>query len=396
MQADRDRDLYVIVAVTRWDGPAYTERHIAEALSRHGDVLWVEPPLSVVGARRRDDLSDGRTRPGMINAAPGIVRLFPPTPPGKDRPGIRRLTRVLHSAAIRSAVRRIGRRPRAVLGFSARLDPFPGATDPTTVKVAWVKDDILASAELTGLDPDVLAEGRRRLLREADLVVAASPKLVDDLAADGVGALLLPAAVDTEFFAVDDGADVPSDVRTAHGAAAGFIGQLGDRVDVRLLEAVVDADVPLLLVGRMARGADEARFRDLLAHPSVTWTGPKPYGALPGYLNAMGVGTVPYALTDFNRASFPLKILEYLGAGLDVVSSDLPAARWLDSEHVRVASGPSEFSAAVAEALDARSASRSSAAREVASLHSWAARADVLLAHMLRVWSPADIPDPLD
>jgi hypothetical protein len=40
----------------------------------------------------------------------------------------------------------------------------------------------------------------------------------------------------------------------------------------------------------------------------------------------MDVGLTPYADTPFNQASFPLKTLEYLSAGLPVVSTDLPGA----------------------------------------------------------------------
>jgi teichuronic acid biosynthesis glycosyltransferase TuaH len=47
------------------------------------------------------------------------------------------------------------------------------------------------------------------------------------------------------------------------------------------------------------------------------------------YLSGVDVGITPYRDTPFNRASFPLKTLEYLGSGLPVVSSDLPTARWL-------------------------------------------------------------------
>ena len=46
-------------------------------------------------------------------------------------------------------------------------------------------------------------------------------------------------------------------------------------------------------------------------------------------MSVLDVGLTPYRDTEFNRASFPLKTLEYLGAGVPVVTANLPAARWL-------------------------------------------------------------------
>jgi teichuronic acid biosynthesis glycosyltransferase TuaH len=56
---------------------------------------------------------------------------------------------------------------------------------------------------------------------------------------------------------------------------------------------------------------------------------------VPSYLAAIDIGITPYRDTPFNRASFPLKTLEYLGAGVPVVSSDIPAAHWLRADLTR-------------------------------------------------------------
>ena len=55
----------------------------------------------------------------------------------------------------------------------------------------------------------------------------------------------------------------------------------------------------------------------------------------------------PYAESPFNRASFPLKTLEYLAAGLGVVSTDMPSARWLNTSLISLQSEPHDFALAV-------------------------------------------------
>ena len=54
-----------------------------------------------------------------------------------------------------------------------------------------------------------------------------------------------------------------------------------------------------------------------------------PGGRSPPYLAAIDVGITPYQNSPFNYALFPIKTLEYLSAGLLVVSTDLPGSRWL-------------------------------------------------------------------
>jgi teichuronic acid biosynthesis glycosyltransferase TuaH len=103
--------------------------------------------------------------------------------------------------------------------------------------------------------------------------------------------------------------------------------------------------------------------------------GPKQFEQLPSYLKVIDVGLTPYADSNFNRASMPLKTLEYLAAGKPSVVTDLPAARWLDTDLITVASGPSEFAAAVEAALAAPADAELTAARRVvAQRHSWEQR----------------------
>jgi teichuronic acid biosynthesis glycosyltransferase TuaH len=120
---------------------------------------------------------------------------------------------------------------------------------------------------------------------------------------------------------------------------------------------------------------------------------------VPAYRAAIDVGITPYTESDFNRASFPLKTLEYLAAGRPVVSTDLPGARWLledlaraglavagqgPAEIMTLASTPAEFVKAVRRMVPGPDAEREQARRELcrafATRHTWAHRADALAA----------------
>ncbi|MFO1204699.1 MAG: glycosyltransferase [Burkholderiales bacterium] len=156
---------------------------------------------------------------------------------------------------------------------------------------------------------------------------------------------------------------------------AGVVGQLSSRIDIDLLFAVLDAGCSLLLVGPVVGDWESERFAALLAHPNVRWVGAVPYETVAEYLRVIDVGITPYADSPFNRASFPLKTLEYLAAGKPVVSTDLPAVRWLRTDLVTVANRENFGSAA--RAMASQSSTPELVARRLAfaEQNAWEARA---------------------
>ena len=54
--------------------------------------------------------------------------------------------------------------------------------------------------------------------------------------------------------------------------------------------------------------------------------GQKTYDALPGYVKAFDVAILPFVMNELTIAANPLKLREYLAAGLPVVSSAIPEA----------------------------------------------------------------------
>lgn len=192
----------------------------------------------------------------------------------------------------------------------------------------------------------------------------------------GQAAAYVPNGCDPGPYRATDEAPDPGDVALP-GPIAGFVGHLNSRTDLALLEAVADAGTSLLLIGPKDPAFEPERFAALAARPNVVHLGPRPFETLPSYLRLIDVGLVPYGDTEFNRLSFPLKTLEYLAAGRAVVSTPLPAVRWLETELVTMAATPDAFAASVAAAAaQPRDAAIVGARQAFAERHSWARRAE--------------------
>ena len=229
-----------------------------------------------------------------------------------------------------------------------------------------------------GLRASVLRRAETRQLRKATDVLAVSPELQLRWARAGREPVLMTNGCDVETFAQTDAVARPDGLRL-RAPVAGVIGQITARIDLRLLEAVAQSGCSLLLVGPIDPTFEPAGMRRLLERPNVQAVGQRPFEQLPAYLGAIDVGLTPYVDSAFNRASFPLKTLEYLAAGRPVVSTDLPAARWLATDLIRVARGPAAFAAAAWEAAaEARAPDSVRARRAFAKTHSWQRRGDQL------------------
>ncbi|GAB3493912.1 glycosyltransferase [Amycolatopsis cihanbeyliensis] len=372
-----NKPLFVVVSGVTWDGVKGSERQLTEALRTHADVLWVDPPVSpATPARYRGVAGSGRKwRPRLARTGERVLRLTPVALPGLTRPGIRATTWPLVRAQLRWALRLVGRTPHAVLGCSPH--DVLGRWGHGVVNVLYGTDDWVAGAELMRLDPARVAAEERAALRRADLVLAVTPELAGRWRELGADPVLFPNGCDPRVYAeIERRTPVPLPPGFPE-PVAGLSGQLSDRIDLALLEAVADRGIGLLLAGPRDPGWQPERVDALLARDNVHHTGPLPHAELLDVLARFDVGLTPYADTRFNRASFPLKTLEYLAAGKPVVSTALPAGTRLreETDQVWLAAGPAEFATAVVEAATVVTPGAVAQRRAVARRYSWVTRA---------------------
>lgn len=370
--------LVVLCAANNWDEVKLADRHMAEHLAeRHAPVLYVDPPISHLTRFNAPSVATSLKRPRLRQIAPRIARYTPVVPPKPMEPAMLPLSNRIARRQLRRALRRLGAaRAEAVISTWLFVDAYGVCGE--RVRAYWWRDDPVAAAPLWRRPAERLAAGDRRLTETSDLVVSVSEGVATDLRTKGVEASYLPNGCDAAFYAgVDSAADPPGIDLPA--PVAGFVGHLNCRTDLALLEAAVDAGASLLLVGPRAPDFEPDRLDALLARANVTYVGPKRFEELLPYLKAIDVGIVPYANSQFNRNSFPLKTLEYLAAGKPVVSTPLPAVRSLRTELVALAETPRDFAAAVMrEAALPREPALVAERRAFAARHSWAARAEQL------------------
>jgi teichuronic acid biosynthesis glycosyltransferase TuaH len=362
----------VICAGTDWDGVPCSEHQLAERLTAHAPVLYVDPPVKHLSRWRRGELRRGCGQGRLQLVRDGLARLTPIVPPGLHRIGLEVVSNRFVRRALRRTVLALDARARAAV-MASQNDYFGACNEQ--LRVVYATDDWEAGSSLMGVGVRKLRRNERELASHGQIVVTVSEKLSQKWRALGQEPVLLPNGCAAEFLARSDEAPLPNDVALP-GPIVGFVGHLSDRIDMRLLEAVANTGRSMLLVGPRQPMFEPQRFDRLVGRPNVMWVGSKPFDQLRSYLRIIDVGITPYADSAFNRASFPLKTLDYLAAGRAVVSTDLPSVRSLGTDLITVADRPADFVRAVNRSLTEHRTPELVARRlALAGQHSWTSRA---------------------
>jgi glycosyltransferase involved in cell wall biosynthesis len=207
------------------------------------------------------------------------------------------------------------------------------------------------------------AAAEARVLARAGLVLASSPAIAERLEAAGARVHLLRAATDVAAFARVPRAPLERSVR--------YVGGLDFRLDARLLRAVAAAlpDWRFTFAGDLL----DVALAPVLAAPNVEHAGRIAPALVPEFLSRAAVVMVPFARTAFATSVFPIKLVEYLAAGVPVVATDFAPLGELGA-HVATASDAGAFAAAIAAAPAADGDEATAARRAAVAGWSWEAR----------------------
>ncbi|MFT3696309.1 MAG: glycosyltransferase [Kofleriaceae bacterium] len=185
------------------------------------------------------------------------------------------------------------------------------------------------------------------LLEKVDAVFAINHALAEAKRRVNPNTFESPHGVDwAAFAAAVDGLKVPADLEAIPHPRLGFYGTLRDWVDFDLIAEVARRrpDWHVVLLGQQL--TDVSKISGL---PNVHLLGQKPHHELPAYCKGFDVGIIPYRIDERMEYVNPLKLREYLSAGLPVVSTAVPEVKRVGA--ARIATTADEWIAAVEASL---------------------------------------------
>jgi glycosyltransferase involved in cell wall biosynthesis len=372
----RGRDI-VCVGFADWDTELWTnQHHLMSRLALENRVLFVES----LGLRRpqlagRDIKRIARRlRRGLAPArqVDGLNVLSPLVLPFHRHRIVRELNRRLLPALVRRAARRLGLERPILWAYVPHAEVLIDALNPELVVYHCV-DDIAAQERI---DTASFRAAETRFAARADLVLASAPALAERLRTISSNVMDAPNVADTDLFST---ALIPSPPAPLDPEMAAlpkprivFTGAIvAMKLDLEMLAelARLRPAWSFALVGPIGPGEPHADISALTREPNIHLLGPRSYTELPDVLRAADAGLIPYRRNALTESIFPMKVYEYLAAGLPVVATPLPALA--EIADVLTAADAQSIAELLNEALAADSPERRAERSRAAADHSW-------------------------
>ena len=372
--------LPIIAFAKDWHEDPTSNHHVLRELAKTRRVLW----LNSLGTRT-PSLASGRdlgkiTRKlrefahGPVNVENQLWVFSPlvlPLPHSKIATAI---NQQIMRATVRGLRRKLGIEKFQLWTFLPSTAPYVGTLGESSSVYYCVDEWSLFSY----LDRDATVAAEMALLQKVDAVFAINHALADAKRLVNRATFVSPHGVDHAQFAraLNDDTEVPADIAAISGPRIGFYGTIRDWVDLELVAHIAKAKPTwsIVLLGQVLTDVSA-----LAALPNVHLLGQKKHAELPAYCKAFDVGIIPYRIDDRMPFVNPLKLREYLSAGLPVVSTPVPEAVRLAqlTPGTRIAPTRREFVDAIEAALSEPRAARA-ARSEAMKTETWSARvADV-------------------
>jgi len=336
----------LIVFADDWGRHPSSCQHLVRRLLGDHAVTWVNtigmrpPRPDRATARRVARKLRGWARPaataaGPAGPAPTVVeaRMWPWFRSSFDRA----LNRELLARQLMSRIAAMPRPPVVVTTVPVVADLIGRL--PVARWVYYCVDDF---GTWPGLDREAMGVLDGRLIRSADVLIAAGEALRERLGRLGRESHLLTHGVDLGHWAVGPEVVLPR-VDALEPPLVVFWGLVDRRTDagfVRALDSALPAGTIVLVGPADDPDPSLGQLRRVVRLPAM------PYDHLPALARRASVLIMPYADLPVTRAMQPLKLAEYMATGRPVVARRLPAMRpWADA--IDLAETPEDFAAAV-------------------------------------------------
>jgi glycosyltransferase involved in cell wall biosynthesis len=333
----RGRDI-VCVGFADWDTELWTnQHHLMSRLARENRVLFVESlglrrpqlagrDLSRIARRLRRGLAPPRVVDGLHVLSPLVL-------PFHRNRLVRAVNARLLPALVRRATRRLGLHAPILWAYVPQAEVLIDALEPSLIVYHCV-DDIAAHGRI---DSASFRAAEQRFAGRADLVLASAPKLAERLRRFSSNVIDAPNVADTELFsrALEPGHEDAAMAALAHPRIV-FTGAIvATKLDLPLLLTLARARPAwsFALVGPVGPGDPHTDVSALEGAPNLHLLGPRSYSQLPDVLRAADVGLIPYSRNELTDSVFPMKVYEYLAAGLPVIATQLPALEGVAEVH---------------------------------------------------------------
>ena len=360
-----------------WTGDPLSKTHLMRILSKENRILWINAIANRMPTTSTKDIKRifsklKRFTEKVKEVEKNIFILNPLAVPAYGNEAVRSFNQKFLVSQVKKAMRNLNFREPINMVFNPAAGLLAGKLGEKEL-IYYCVDEYTA---FTGASKG-LREIEEELFSKSDLVIVSAEKLFEDKKKFNENTFIIRHGTDWKHFraALDENLKIPDEIAGLPRPIIGFHGLLADWVDYELIKKTAEhfSTGSIVLIGKIAVDA-ERKVKILDDVENVHFLGRKPYQELPAYCKGFDVALNPFEINELTLAANPLKVREYLAAGLPVVSTDIPEVRIL--EHCRIGANHSDFIKQIESALE-NSGTREEISNSIEA-ESWEAKIDEL------------------
>lgn len=318
----------IICFAKDWSSDPTSCNHVLRELAKNNTVIWVN---SI--ATRSPNLGSGRDLrkifrhlggflKGAKNVGDNLWLLTPFVLPFHHKPWVVKLNRMILRTTLGSLRKRLKMTRFQLWTFVPTSADYIGTLGEELV-IYYCTDEY---SQFSSVDGQKTEDMVRSIAMRADVVFATSKPLVEKLSQFNSQTYLASHGVKYSLFAsaLAESTAVPEDLASRKGPVLGFYGLIEDWLDLELI-AFLAAQHPEWTIALVGKKCVDTSSLDKFAN--VHLLGRKPHDELPAYCKGFDVALIPHKVNELTRNMNPIKLREYLSAGLPIVSTALPEMR---------------------------------------------------------------------
>lgn len=367
----------IICFANDWDGEPLSKKHIMKRLAQRNRILWVNSIGNRSPRINRNDLGrifrkTNQFFHGVKEVEKNLYVFSPVMIPFYHSMVFRKSNQHLLAWMIRRQLKRLGFSKPITWTFAPSSADVVGRLGESKIIYHCV-DEFSAFSDAP---QTAIQEMEETLLKKADLVIVSASTLQESKRRWNQNTHLVRHGVDYDHFrkALDPAMPIPAELKGLPRPIIGFHGLIADWIDLVLIRkmALQYPDWSIVLLGSVT--TDLAPISGL---KNVHLLGKRPYETLPSYCKGFDVAILPFVVNRLTLYANPLKLREYLAAGLPVVSTDLPEVRSLGGD-IRIGRSHGGFIDQVADLLKKGDAGSSPERSKNMARESWDDKVEIL------------------
>jgi len=310
-----------------WTGDPLSKTHLMRVLSKENRILWINAIANRMPTASSKDFSRIVKKLKSFTEAvkevePNIHVLNPLAIPAYGTEAVRKFNQKFLISQVKKAMRKLNFQNPINMVFNPAAGLLAGKLGESELIYYCVDEYTAFTGAATGL-----REIEEDLFRKSDLVIVSAEKLFETKQHFNKNTFVIRHGTDWRHFrtALDSATKIPDEIANLPKPIIGFHGLLADWVDFDLIKKTAEhfSQGSVVLIGKITVDA-EKKIKILDGVKNIHFLGRKPYAELPAYCKGFDVALNPFEINELTLAANPLKVREYLAAGLQTVSTDIP------------------------------------------------------------------------